>query len=276
MPDIYNNKAPLLNETFLFRGSQGLPGTESLPEYFEIASGDWTTTDEKYLRATSPGELVYTGDQLNDIKLGTSNNANFSIAFAVAAIESLKFEIRGRRSDGDNYIALSVDFENKVFSIKQSIDGTETTIDSVSHTWHENRAIKYAFELRMYENRIEGLINGTVFVSGTSSHNIEEDGFSIFVPEVWEDQPTIFYQMKIHETMEYPEPQLESDPNDLYLVLRKRMQQELSQTPDGSWDTYNYLYKVYMYGKDIGRPDEQWAHLGYPIYFPNPEEWFQL
>ena len=102
------NVSHIFVDTFFYRGHQGLPGSKDLPDHFSIVSGAWTTAGGRALKASAPGELLYSGDDLHDIKRESGANADFAITAAVFATEDLKISIRGRKTSQSIYLLIKV------------------------------------------------------------------------------------------------------------------------------------------------------------------------
>lgn len=264
----------IYKESFIYPSYIGLPGSETLPVNWKIISGNWTTNSQWWLESIEPGELLYIGTGFHELThQELTDPANFAITITFKAIEDLKFEIRTRRSDDSNFISLEIDFENNKLKIKKTEAGTETILDDQNFKWDENRNA-YGIELWTYYDRIEGYVNRMPFAAAISDFNQTKDGFSICVPEMWNDQTNKFYNLWIQNVDAYPEPQLEFS-DDLMVLKRKELKQTIENPISYDWETFTQARKIWEKGKDYGKNDEEWASLGYPIREPFFELWYQ-
>lgn len=291
MGELYRD-AILFNDSFRYKGHAVIPASTSLPDHWTMDTGSFSTSNGYALIVEQPGEMLWDGDSLHDLASehydDPSDNANFSLTFNFRPVPDLKFEIRGRRTAGDTYIALEIDIENELIRLKEVNGGVTTVLESMSFVWNTTENIDpyprtglsgrsypgYIAELRMYDDRIEGYINETPFLSGTSSLNQTAADFSLYVPEIWTgDRPT-FYRFYAQVTMEYPDPQLENSTHP-YVIKRKEIKAACEDPDEYTWTTFKTARYVYKKGLNYGGSEEYWASQGYPLREPKYELWYQ-
>lgn len=250
-----------------YSGRQGLPGSETLPNHWSIASGDFTTRYESHLRVLEPGELVYSGDELS--------TSDVAIECKFFAVEDTIIEIRGRRSsDGSSYISLNMDLENDTITLSEVSDTTTTVLDITNKVFDWNGYFAYTLMLVMNGSKIFGYVQRGLFLEGTSSLNSTETGFSIYVPQIWEEEPFKIKKIIVSNTHKWPDPKLEDKDWDLMLQHRKRLKELCESPPERTQSYFLQAREAWNKHRNDGRPDVEWANLGYPIREPVAEEWF--
>jgi hypothetical protein len=190
--------------------------------------------------------------------------------------EDLKVDIRVRRQDENNFIALKVDFSTDTIEIVETIAGVETVLDTASHDFKFTGHTKYDFEIMMLGRFLYGLVNGFNIVTASTKTFRTEPGLSISFPETNADDPPIMYYISAIETeaTEDPTPPGENaDPGGLLLSFRQSIKQQIENPAERTWESFVIATKFYEQ-RDVGLSDEQWEELGYPIEKPRAEEWF--
>jgi len=267
----------LFRDDFTYSGAVGLPGSESIPDHWTIVSGDWTTRSERYLKVDQPGELLYNGDSLYDMKLTKTTNANFSFDIGFRARDELKIEIRARRSDADNFVSFFIDFENQQIQLKKTVATVETVLATESHILrykNANEEIYYGVTFWLYEDALMGYVNNYPFIQATLDFNTTVEDWSIYVPEMYTDEEPIFVYTAATEVKAYPDAPIYTSSVDLYLQFRLKLIEQIENPSVRDWASLKTALDAWERGKDIGRLDEEWAELGYPVFKPTPEAWF--
>ncbi len=270
------NDRPVLLHDYLFRDEFKVRGG-ALSDHWTVPLGEFSMDSEKYLQVVQPGELVYNGTSLDDLKIAfESDNANFAIVLRFFAREDMKFEIRGRREEDNSYTALSVDFETNVVSLSEVPLGSGGVIlDSTTHNLKTDGIRYYSIELWMHETDIRGFINGAQIVSATSSANLTEMGFSLWVPEVYLDDPPIFNAMVVHELIEQNPRLLDGDASNLHVLFRDLMRDQIDDwAEDNRWPDFVKARRHWHLSRNIGYLNDTWRDLGYPFYQPRSESFY--
>ena len=92
------------------------------------------------------GELIYDGLTLHDLAgNGDSDDADYSINVRFMGTDDLQVDLRVRRQDENNFIALKVDFSTDTIVIVETVAGVETTLDQASHDFKFDVMVKYDF-----------------------------------------------------------------------------------------------------------------------------------
>ena len=251
-----------------------LPASETLPDSWTVALGSFTTSSERYLEVTLPGEIVYTGTSPNNLSVFHEDaNTNYVAVARFFGKEDLKLEIRGRRTDDDNYISLYVDFEDNVVELREAVGGTITDLASTSHTFEPDEIAYYSAELWMFDDNIYGVINESVIVDATTSEHITIDGYSLFVPEVNLDDPITIAKFAIHDLIERPAKELEGDPSNLIVRFRNHLQDILCEPPTRNYEEFVKHFKAYQRNRNMGRSNDTWRSIGYHIKKPSTEDY---
>lgn len=248
----------------------------NLSSSWTISDGSATTFSEIDLEVeTTPFDLVYSGDNLNTLKLRNStDNANFAIIARFFGREDLQLSIHGRRQDSSNFISLSVDFIANTVTLSKTVVGVETILDEVEHTFTFEEAKYYSIDLWMFEDVLYGKVNKDLVVIAIDSIFMEESGFSIFVPSLNLYDPVKINKVAVHELIEQEEPQLEFDNSNLLVQFRKNMEEVVESPSEFTWETYRKAFKMWRLHKDDGYKDPSWSILGYPVEPPRTEHWF--
>lgn len=253
---------------------------------FSIAPGEtqtiWDNTDGVInnfylhpLQIQAVGELTYVGTSLHDlVGKDDDEDADYAITLRVLGTDDLKLDLRVRRQDENNFIALKIDFSTDTIEIAKTIGGVETILDQASHDFKFAGQIKYDFELWMIGKFIYGFVNGFNIVQSSSKNFRREPGFSISFPAFNADDPPVMYTISATETEAFPEvTPLPNDPGDILVTFRQSIKQQIENPTIRTWDTYVKAVKFYEQ-RNVGMPDRSWEALGYPIRKPNAEEWF--
>ena len=236
-------------------------------------AGAFTSQNQQQLKSNGIGEIIYAGETLDDIVgILDAEDSDFALWVKIRGTEDAKFTIRGRRQDANNYIGLSVDFENDIIKLVKSVDGNERIEHQVSHNLKFVGAYRYIFELWMQGNNIHGFVNGYNIVSTATASFKAEPGFSIYVPETNFSDPVSIYEVRSFEIVEPNEPSL--NPSDLTVDFRLRIKDEIENPSERTWATYKKAQSLYTKHKDQGMSNEEWEEFGYPIREPSSEEWF--
>ena len=273
MPDPLIINPYFLREEFNPRGG-------TLPSIWTTASGEFSTDTERYLEVKQPGELVYSGDSLDLLRLRVeSTSANFAFVTRFFGREDMKFQIRGRRQDADNFIALEADFENDTIKIIQydssKIDPNQRiiTLETVNHNLKFDGIRYYSIELWMLDETLYGYVNGAQIITATSESHLTEMGFSLYVPEVYLDDPPIFNAIVVHDVVEANAEQLGDDDSNLYVVFRETMTSQIENWRGTKWRNFIKARKHWHQNRHIGRRHQVWEEMGYPLSQPRSEDW---
>ncbi|MHA2279765.1 MAG: hypothetical protein ACXAC5_02560 [Promethearchaeota archaeon] len=226
------------------------------------------------IRISSPGEITYIGTSLhNATRLVNTDNADYAIQVKILGTQNLRFDLRTRRQDTNNFVALKVDFPAGILSLVQVINGTETILAQATRTYEFSGFHVYTFALWSIERFLYGFINNFNAVKGSTKNLRTEPGFSLNFSTIdAEDWPAV-YQVVAQEVVNHADPSLPDDPSDLYLQFRLDIKEEIENPAERTWDTYQRALKLYEQ-RNIGAPDSVWTALGYPIEKPVPEAWF--
>jgi len=253
---------------------------------FAIGPGEeqilWDNTDgvvNKFylhpLKIQADGELIYIGTSLHDL-MGKKNteDADYSIRLRTMGTDDLQLDIRARRQDASNFVALKVDFSTDTIRLVETIAGVETNLDSASHDLKFHGIIKYDFELVMTGSFLYGLVNGYNIVSASTESFRTEPGLSLSFPTFNADDPPIIDDIYVTETKTYPDPMpLLSDPGDLLRTWRLSIKSDIENPSVRTWDSYVKAVKLYEQ-RSAGISENTWEELGYYIKSPKTEEWF--
>lgn len=271
--DLYLSGSAIFTDYFEYSSYLDLPATATLPSWWTVSVGDFTTVSHQWLEVLEPGEMVYSGESLLDLSVLQTGNANFAFIITFMTVRDLKLELRLRRSDAQNFIALEVDYENQTLKLKKTVAGVETVLDVQDFVWDSDTSA-YGIELWVYNDRIEGRVNHMPFVSAYSDFNQTIPGFSLYVPEFWSTDKPRFYKLWIYDVDAYPEPTLE-DSNDIMVLARKEYKAACEYPCEYTWDTFKTARSIHERARDYGRSDLEWSNLGYPIREPDYELWNQ-
>jgi hypothetical protein len=237
-------------------------------------TGTFSLDSEVDLEVIEPGEMIYAGTSLSEIrKKFESESANFAIVLRCFGREDLKFEIRGRRDDENNFIALKLDFSADTVEIYRRKAGIDKTLALVSHNLKFDGIRYYSVELWMYESKLFAFVNGAMLMEARSSDFIDAMGFSLYVPSLNESDPARFNVIVVHDLIKQIE-QPETDPSDLIIEFRKKMQEEINNPVNRNWETFIRARKLWYYHRDIRHINEIWGDQGFPLRQPRSEDWF--
>ncbi len=252
---------------------------------FSIGAGEtqllWDNTDgviDKFylhpLEVIASGELIYVGTSLHDLvgKDGTED-ADYAIKLRLMGTDDLQIDLRARRQDTSNFVALKIDFLTDTIELVETTAGVETTLDLASHNFKWNGRFKYDFELWMIGSSLHGIVNGFNIVNATTTSFRTEPGLSLSFPTFNADDPPSLHRISATETETFLDPQSFNNPGDLMKTFRLAIKQEIENPTARTWDTYVRALKFYEQ-RNVGMPDNSWEQLGYPIKKPSAEEWF--
>ncbi len=253
---------------------------------FSISPGDtqaiWDNTDgviDKFylhpLKVQTNGELIYIGTSLHDLAAKEDDeDADYAIKLRVMGTEDLQLDIRARRQDANNFIALKVNFTTDIIELVETVAGVETSLSQASHDFKFDGIVKYDFELWMIGRFLYGMVNGFNVIRASTKSFRTEPGLSVSFPTFNADDPPILYTISVTETENFPDPtDLPSDPGGLLLTFRQSIKQQIENPVERTWETYVKAVKFYEQ-RHVGMPDSDWEELGYPIRKPSAEEWF--
>lgn len=228
------------------------------------------------LKVQTNGELTYIGTSLHDLaRKEDDEDADFAIKLRVMGTEDLQLDLRARRQDENNFIALKIDFTTNTIDIVKTIGGIETSLDQASHDFKFLGRTRYDFELWMIGRFLYGFVNGFNIVKASSKSFRTEPGLSVSFPTFNANDPPLMFTISAAETEPFPDPQPlgEADPGGLLLTYRQSIKQQIENPSERTWDTYVKSMKFYE-DRNVGMPDKLWEELGYPIKEPSAEEWF--
>jgi hypothetical protein len=254
--------------------------TEEQIEYtsnWNAVSGLFTMEGLYSLECLEDGEFLYNGTPINILRSALpkdSTNCNVAIRLSFWSGGSAKVEIRARRVDDDNYIAMEMDFGIDLITIKYKLAGVETVISEINYPFSDEYADFYLVAFGMHEDSIFVMINDYQVHSTFCSYFLSYDGLSINVSGADPYVLTELYYLSIHEVYAHPEPQMEDHLDDLYVMFRKLMKEQVENPPVRDYKSFVDAKTLYQTYKNLGYTDSQWQLLGYPIKEPGTEEWF--
>ncbi len=228
------------------------------------------------LKVQTTGELIYVGTSLHDISGKEDNeDADYAVKLRVMGTQDLQLDLRLRRQDENNFIALKINATTDTISITETKAGVETTLDSASHDLKFLGRTRYDIELRMISRFLYGLINEYNIVTASTPSFRTEPGLSILFPTFNSADPPLLYTIFAIETENFPDAvdPLPSDPGELLISFRRSIKEEIENPSARTWTTYRRAVLFYEQ-RDVGMPDAAWEELGYPIKRPSAEEWF--
>jgi hypothetical protein len=224
------------------------------------------------IRAGYPGEITYIGTPL-DVIVGQIGDANYSFVMNVMGTRNLRLDLRIRRKDENNFIALKVDFPTDYVYLVEVVNGVETILDQRKRTFNFRGVRTYTFEIWTIGRFLYGFVNDFNAVRASTKNHRTEPGFSLNFPTIdGADLPAIA-DLTVGQTSEQAEESLPDDPSNLYLQFRLQIKEEIENPTEYTWASYQRALKLYEQ-REAGAPDAVWESLGYPIRKPSPEEWF--
>ncbi len=264
-------------DEFRHRGNTGLPGSDTLPDEWTVASGSFTTANEINLVASAAGTLVYSGTPLNELLTGLPS-ADFGWAVRVWGQENLIFTIQARRSSSTKYVGLTVNFVNDTLTVTD-VDGT-TSSSTVSYNLATDKSAYYSFELWLIGNQeFFVFVNENPVLSGTTAASHAQDyGFALDVsgiPTGPDTDGAEFAAFGVNEIMEQFDPDPIIDGSDLFLEFRQQMKNEIENPSTRNWESFQRARKLWDKQRNVGKNHLVWTAMGYPIREPLPEEWFR-
>ncbi len=244
----------------------------------------WDDTDGVVVNFAQPmeiqsaGELIYIGTTLHDLAGKEDNeDADYAIKLLFMGTDDLQMDLRVRRQDENNFIALKVNFTTDTIAIVETIAGVETSLAQAPHDFKFERIVKYTFEMRMVGSSLYGMVNDFDIIQASTENFRTEPGLSVSFPTFNENDPPVMFTIYANETEAFPDPQpeavLSGDPVGFYLIFRESIKEQIEDPTIRDWDSYVEARKFYAQ-RNVGMSDEAWEELGYPIEEPNAEEWF--
>ena len=227
-------------------------------------SGDFSFKNGR-LRVNLPGEIEYAASEEMPDKM--------MISVCFYNPPDMKLEIRARKYQ-DTYVCFGLDFENNTIYLAEQQGIVRTVLKTQSHQLNRD-TIHYNVELRLIDDTMMGFINGAYIIDAVSSLNTDEKGWSLYVPEIYENIITEFTIIQVCSLSEYPsEPTIPDDPGDFHQQYRKKLKEDAEFPVDLSYNSFWNARTSWERMKDFGKKDEEWSQLGYPVYPPLSENWF--
>lgn len=202
-----------------------------------------------------------------------SEDADYAFQIRVLGTRNLRIDLRIRRQDENNFIALRVDFPTNTLKIVETIGGIETTLDELTRSFEFQGVHVYTFELWALGKFLYGFINNYNALRASTKNFRTEPGFSLNFPTVDSADFPAIASIAAGETFPQNAPSLPNDPSNLYLEFRLQIKEEIENPTTLTWATYQRALKLYEQ-RNVGAPDTTWESLGYPIRKPAAEEWF--
>lgn len=184
----------------------------------------------------------------------------------------MKFEIRGRRSDASNYVAMKINAANSTIQLVEKIAGVESVLTTANYVFHSDILVLYECGLWIMDEHIYARINGAEIVRTTTSVPKTAHGMSLYVPEVFDEDPVAFSHVAVKETTEHELPSLNND--NLLVMFRDMVKNNIECPNHRDWETFKRAKKLYERFKDLGYSDETWTNFGFPLEKPQAETWF--
>jgi len=239
---------------------------ESLAAHWQLVSSAQVFTLKGQLRFTFPGEVAYDGDPLV---------ADSAIIVQFSNAPDMVFEIRGRRSDTENFVCFRLDFEAQEISLDKVEGGSRATLVAQSHNLSQS-PLAYNAGLYMSGDTVMGFVNGSYIIGATTDFNQSVAGFSLFVPAVYEGIYTAFDSVQVFTIESYPEnPTIPNDPSDIAQQYRIMLKEWVENPAARTYENFLHARQRWEAMQDFGRTNREWSLLGYPIYPPLTEEWFK-
>lgn len=257
----------LFLDDFRHRGPNLLDGSASLPDHWTVDSGSFSTSNERYLLATSPGKLIYNGTDLSELTTGA--NANFGWVVRFFGQTNLIFELHGRRSSSNTYLSVKVDFENNSLQLIK-YNGSATVLAERDYSWKTSADAYYSVELWTYDVQAEVRVNDGLAIQVEHDFNTTESGSAI---QVNSEGSFRFAKFAAHIIEAWPRPNRSSEDNSNLLLLYRKLMKVKLENPINDWDEYVNARKFWDLQRDLGLSDHMWSSLGYPIREPTTEEW---
>lgn len=259
-------QSPIFTDYFRYRGHANLPGSATLPDHWDVLSGDFTTFSEKMLEVKQVGEMRYVGTSLNELR-SISGNANYMFQIFLVGQQDLIFEIRGRNNTTD-FISLEVDFQNGYLRLKNG----NTIVSELEYALYVGRY--YQIDLAMLDNVVYSVVNGFVSQVEDMSTNITVHDFSLVVTSLSDLSHAEFKGLRIFELTPNPTMPTNADPSDLIILHRELMIHHANHPDEFTWESYKSLDQHFQLHKNLGRTNSTWALYGYGVNHPSTEQWF--
>jgi len=226
------------------------------------------------LRIENPGELIYIGTTLHEAVGQTANNdANFSIQAPILGTRNMRFDLRFRRLDANNFIALRVDAPASTVKLVKVVSGTETVLAQASRTFEHLGVHFYTLEIWGFGRFLYGFINHYNILRTSEKFLRTEPGLSLNFPTIDEDDLPAIYHVRARELFAQNKPSSVTDGSDLYLQFRIDIKDQIENPTVKTWATFQHALRLYEQ-RNVGGPDRLWEERGYPIRKPTAEEWF--
>lgn len=271
LPKIYPHE--IWYEGFQYSGRNSLPASHTLPNHWIVnPENAFTTKDGMVMQCLTSGELIFNSSLVNLQIRNNSSEGNYLITWFTIGRENMIFDIRGRRSDENNHISLEINAETNRIRIKQTISGIETVLASVDYAIEHELLTVYNFSLLLLGDLVYGLVNDTEIIRATTSISPTIHGTSLYVPNVFEEDPVAFSAFSLRETDTYQN--LSFDNHEIFRLFRQLLKENIQCPDELNWSTFIRANKLYEKFKDLGFPNDFWADRGYPIDKPQSEKWF--
>ena len=217
------------------------------------------------LRVSAPGEIQYAGDTIP---------ANLAIVVKFYNAPDMKFEIRARKTS-TGYVCFGLDLENNIIYIAKYEEPIKTVLAIQAHSFASD-AEHYQIGFWMYDDALIGFINGGYIIAAENDFNSSETGWSLYVPEIYENIITAFTSIKVYSLKEYPDtPTIPDNALNIPQQYRKKLKNLIENPSSTSYASFVRARTAWENERNFGMKDEDWSELGYPVYTPMPESWFR-
>ena len=258
-------KPPFYTEPFIY-------STPS-PDWAAVG-GNISLTNERFAIVTAPGEIKYVGTPLNQISGQTTPDIAFTLYFY--SQPDTHIELRTRRLDDENYIAVEFDQINRYFRLIKVISNEVTELDVFPHSLRPSNVglnhlfrgyKKNAIALWMYGGNLYGFLNGALFLQATDVTFNDQFGFSIYSTAVGQKIE------KLYAAQLFPQPPENPNVPDFWSYYRHVLQY-LVDPEVKTWETLKKAFEAYDLFRNKFYNDATWTMLGFPLYRPTTEMWF--
>jgi hypothetical protein len=271
MLDYHTLWPPLFIDYFQYRGFHRT-ATGTIPSDWDVVSGYFSILSERKLAVSDPGEMVYQGTSLEDLRREDSTGANYRHTIRFYGQENLKFTLRARRTDSGKFVFMTVDFDANQVILGEEYTGQSYTNTTTSHNFTVDKY--YSVELWCYEARSLAVVNMSEISSRTiqNTNSISPHGFSLVVDTLPTGGEAHFRIFAVQELIPLAGNSIVDDPSNLILQFRRIVQEDLA-SPVNDWHTFTRMRKMWSLRRNLGWHDETWADFGYPWPEPLPEDW---
>lgn len=244
------------------------------PDDWELVNGDIALTNERFAIVNTPGEINYVGPSLAEISGLTTANIAFSLYFY--SQPDTHIELRARRKDDENYIALEFDQGHQFFRLIKVVDNTVTELDVFPHSLRpSNVGLNHLFRgykenaiaLWMHEDTLYGFLNGALFLQATDATFSDQFGVSIYSAAEGQKIEKLYAAELIPQPPENPRV-------DEFWSYYRHVLQYLVDPEERTWASLKKAYEAYDLFRNTFCSDETWTMLGFPLYRPATESWF--